>query len=538
MDQQRQLENFKVFRHDKGKLDKFRTMISSNADIIQGVAKSVADAASAAFPPSSAILTAFTFVMTASKHVSDDYDMIEGFFSIMQSFLQRLSLLENKIPPQRAFQIFLINVFSSLLKISGIARAYCAKGRLSKWAKALVDGKDPDLNAAYGNLNKNLQELESAIIIQTLRTTIEISEEARSTNKNVKVLQGQLDHNTAMTMQTLETSEQTLLVTMRTDAGMQELLLSSHDNTTANNELLSISGSILKKIDKMQSKDKITKQSSMKSGASRPVNFERLKMDLQNAAEGGIAERLMDMKLSYVDHLFDWIENEPAFESIVNEEESFLWVRAGPGMGKSTLSFRMMNYLEEKYSCDPTTCVMWFPFDEEHSEMRSVTNMIRCCSIRAAQKDADYCKETLKALFDIGIGEDGDVAWTQLIELRYTKTLERRLILILDSIDEIAENDFPELVKFLGRIRSLGSKVQVIFLCGPDKEKELSVLAAKCIDLDRNKIVRDMRRFAWSKTKTLSRLRKLRVTVRKTIIRKVMRKADCKLRYVLTFWVI
>lgn len=76
MDQQRQLESFKGFRHDKGKLDKLRTVISNNADIIQGVAKHVADAASTSFPPSSALLTAFTFVMNASKHVSEDYDMV------------------------------------------------------------------------------------------------------------------------------------------------------------------------------------------------------------------------------------------------------------------------------------------------------------------------------------------------------------------------------------------------------------------------------------------------------------------------------
>jgi hypothetical protein len=61
--------------------------------------------------------------MTASKHVSDDYDMIESFFKVMQVFLERLSLLEDKIPPQEAFQRPLVKVFSSLLKISGIARS-------------------------------------------------------------------------------------------------------------------------------------------------------------------------------------------------------------------------------------------------------------------------------------------------------------------------------------------------------------------------------------------------------------------------------
>lgn len=529
MEQQHQLETFKKFRHDKGKLDKFRSLISSNADIIQGVAKHVADAASAAFPPSSAILTAFTLVMNASGHVSEDYDMIEGFFGIIQSFLQRLSLLEDKIPTQKAFQKFLINVFSSLMKLSALARSYCAKGRFLKWAKALVDGKDPELNAAYEKLNENLQRLESATIIQTLKTTIEISEEAKATNQNVKALQGQLDRNIAIAVQTLETTEQALLVTMQTNAGMQEIALYSRDSANASNELLRRQEDIIKRLDKIHSKDTQDKQRNLKSGASRPVNFDRLRGFLENPAEGSNAERLTDLKLSYVDRLFEWIEDDPTFQSVVNSEEHLLWVSGAPGMGKSTLSFRMLRYLEKKYSYDTTTCVAWFFFDEEHPEMRSVLNMLQCCSILAAGKDARYCAEILAALRRDGVLEGTNAAWTHLIESRFSKESDRRLVLILDGIDETTDDQFFELVKLLGKIKSQGCKVQVIYTSGPEKKNELSVLEAKCIDLGRDKIIRDMRRFAWSKTRTLSRLRKLRTTLRKTIIKKVMLKADCKL---------
>jgi hypothetical protein len=530
MDQQRQLENFTVFRHNKGKLDKFRTLISSNADIIQGVAKHVADAVSAAFPPSSAILTAFTFVMTASKHVSDDYDMIEGFFSIMQSFLQRLSLLEDKIPPQRAFQAFLVNVFSSLLKLSAIARAYCAKGRFSKWAKALVDGKDPDLNAAYGTLNGNLQELESAIIMQTLRTTIEISEDTRATNQGVKAIQGQLGGIAAMSMQSLETGQQTFAVTLRTETRVQELLDHSLTSASSNNEMLRLQNTIARKLNKMQSKDNKDKQRKMKSGASGPVNFERLRMDyLKNEAEGGIVERMADMELSCVAGLFDWIQADSAFENIINEEENFLSVSAPSGMGKSTLSFRMYRHLEERYSFESTTCVAWFPFDEEHPEMRSVSNMLKCCSIQIAKADTRYCTDTLGILQrDDEALETVEDTWAHLFASRYTKDSDRRLILILDGIDQTTEEDFLSLIKLLGRIKSQESPIQVIFTCDPDKKQDSSLLEAKCIDLTRDKVLRDMRKFIWSRTKTLSRLRKLRIDVRKAIRKKVMQKADCK----------
>ncbi|CBX95105.1 hypothetical protein LEMA_P115200.1 [Plenodomus lingam JN3] len=522
LEQQRQLETFKAFRHNKGKLDRFRTMISGNADIIEGVAKHIGDAASFAFPPSSAILTAFTLVMTSSKYVSEDYDMIEGFFSMMQSFLQRLSLLENKIQPQ-SFQSFLINVFSSLLQLSAIARAYCAKGRISKWARALVDGNDPDLKAAYGKLNTDLQELESAIIMQTLRTTIEISDDAKSTHRDVKALQTEFGLNTNMTKQTLETSTQTLMIAMRTE----EMIHTSHKNTTVGNELLR---NLDKKLDRIQTKDMEEKQRNMKSGASKPVNFERLRSDyLRNGAEGGVAERLKGVKLSFVDRLFDWIEAEPAVESIVNGEESLLWVNAAPGMGKTTFSFRMLRYLEEKYSHDPDICVAWFSFDEEYPEMRSVRNMLKCCSIQVAQRDARYCKEMLIAVRQMGpvrYLETIENEWHHLIESRYKKESDRRLILILDGIDQANEEDAPSLMNILGMIKSQRHRVQIIFTCGTDKKLDYSTLGAKCVDLTRHKISLDMRRFAWSKTRSLTRLRKLRVALRKIIVRKVTQKAD------------
>lgn len=72
MEQKRQLDCFRAYRHDEGKLDKLRSFISSNADIIQDAASLVTSAASAAFLPSLAILTAFTGVITASKHVTED----------------------------------------------------------------------------------------------------------------------------------------------------------------------------------------------------------------------------------------------------------------------------------------------------------------------------------------------------------------------------------------------------------------------------------------------------------------------------------
>jgi hypothetical protein len=74
-----------------------------------------------AFPPSAAILTAFTYVMKASKNVSDDYDQVAAFFEIMGSLMERLSLLESKLPSAKNYKIILMRVFTSLMGTSKTA---------------------------------------------------------------------------------------------------------------------------------------------------------------------------------------------------------------------------------------------------------------------------------------------------------------------------------------------------------------------------------------------------------------------------------
>ena len=56
-EQERQLQMFNQYRHDTGKLDRLRSFLSRNSQIVQSLAEQVATAASSAFPPSTIILT-------------------------------------------------------------------------------------------------------------------------------------------------------------------------------------------------------------------------------------------------------------------------------------------------------------------------------------------------------------------------------------------------------------------------------------------------------------------------------------------------
>ncbi|KAI3391897.1 hypothetical protein diail_6637 [Diaporthe ilicicola] len=529
MEQQHQLESFGAYRHDRRRFDKLRSFISSNADIIQGAAIQVASAASAAFPPSSAILTAFTCVMTASKYVSEDYDMIESFFDVMHSFILRLSLLENKIPAQDAFQKHLIFVFSSLLSLTGLARSYCLKGRFTKWAKALVEGKDPELQNAYAGLHENLRRLESAVMLQTLRTAIEIKEEAMSANQGIKALQNQskelqvsLNINTAFT-------EKTLSISAETNSEVKHLVQLGRGAAEGNQELLRRSESIAKTLEtmkKLQSKEREVKERNLRSGATKSANFERLKKELGCSAEPRMLERQHDLEISSVNGIFDWIENDESFTDFADADSSLLHVIGGSGMGKSTLAFKMFRLLKERYLHEPTTCVASFYFDEEHTEMKSVGNMIRWCAIKAAEKDANYCDKALMQLRQNDSSLEDDVIWEKLITTKYGKDSDRRLVLILDGIDENDEEEVAKLLKYFYEVERHDLNIQIVYTSDTSKESELSSLEPKRIELIKSKVGRDMQRLVWHRTRTQTRLQKLRVGLRKLIIRKVTKHAD------------
>lgn len=59
-EQARQVQLFSQYRHDKGKVDKLRSFLSRNSNIVQSLAEQVANAASSAFPPSTIILAVST----------------------------------------------------------------------------------------------------------------------------------------------------------------------------------------------------------------------------------------------------------------------------------------------------------------------------------------------------------------------------------------------------------------------------------------------------------------------------------------------
>lgn len=161
-------------------MDKLRHLVASNTDLILRSAKYVAGVASTAFPPSSAILTALTFVVTASQDVSKDYDKIAAFFEELHAFLERVSMLEQRLPQLAGYQHHLMQVFSAILKVCGLVTKATKEGRLKRFGKTILrGGEDSELADASGALDTAMKRLESATGFATLVGVQEANEGTR-----------------------------------------------------------------------------------------------------------------------------------------------------------------------------------------------------------------------------------------------------------------------------------------------------------------------------------------------------------------------
>ena len=123
------VRGFAKFRHSGKPVDKLRHFVNQSSGIILSVGQQISAAASASFPPAAAIMTAFTWLMKGANDTSADYEMIESFFDIMHSFLERISLLEGKLSVIPKYPNFLTRVFCSVLGLCSITSTYQRKGR-------------------------------------------------------------------------------------------------------------------------------------------------------------------------------------------------------------------------------------------------------------------------------------------------------------------------------------------------------------------------------------------------------------------------
>ncbi|GME44923.1 glyoxalase bleomycin resistance protein dioxygenase protein [Neofusicoccum parvum] len=410
----------------------------------------------------------------ASKDVSADYDVIMTFFDIQHSFLERISIIESKIPTVKAYQTILMRVFSSILALSSIATKYAKEGRFLKWAKALWKGTDEKLKGALDGLNTNIQRLESATMFATLGQTIE-------THRSVTSIGSAVNENLTVTRQVLASQQETsAVVKEHAQLSQEHFEVTKQMSVTQDkhhNELQKGLGMLFKaytqsdrdKADQEPGKGEKGRK-SRDAGARRSAALAQVKAALQTTANPTMEYAVAEIRHSFVEGTFRWLPENEAYRKFAGgDEEPLLWVTGDRGLGKSSLACFAVDDLRQQRHLYKSTVASFF-FKEEHEELRSTVNLLRSVAAQVAESDIKYREEVateVKKIEDQLRDDDGTLLWERLFASKFPNSSETRLFVVVDGLDEADGDDRKKLLDLFKQIKKDGLQIRVLLTSGP-----------------------------------------------------------------------
>ena len=510
-----QMNNFHKFRHNEKKVDKLRSLFATNLGYIQAGANQLVAAATPAFPPAAAIGTALTYMLKACKQVSADYDVVTSFFEDMNSFLQRITILETRLPKYQAYRNCLMDVFTSFLNMCGYATKYIELGRFKKWALNMIRGEDSELGGARKNMDNSLDRLQSATEYAILGNTEELQK-----------MNGELHEN--QEAQTRMLQEQT---------EMLESVLSSQDNVRS--DLQNITKLLRVFQEDTKSGNSAGKPPKTKAGAqNKPPTANRVVSYLPDTLSPAVEYR--NIKDSYVADTCTWIFDEPAWNSWVaplnaTSRQSLLAISGPAGMGKSHLAASAYDHLAQSAGSghESSACVVHFYFRETEDQLQRFVNAINWIVIQVAEQNSALCEKLNVEISrdDLEIDfDDWKNIWDGLLAKLFEVENGPRLQIVFDGIDEMSDVERENFFDFLKMVKDK-PRLNANILCTtrPNILPTVDGLGQSSISVDKEKVLPDLKALIWNRLDSLDQLRKFSRYVKQKIAGRLEETADCQI---------
>jgi hypothetical protein len=485
----------------------------------------IAQAASAAFPPSTAILTAFTYIMKVSTDVSKDYDIITDFFEKMNTFLVRISIIEKHVPAFTGFRSHLMTVFTSVLKMCGFATKAIREKRWKKaWNVLRHGGGDEELAAADSAVDKALDNLAAATNFANLANT----EETKVTTSRIETSTGEIKSdvkNVAMVVDGVNAIA--LRTDSRTERMEKEALQFYLQMSTKFDKLLQGRQSQLQRKPDNQ-------QESQKGdpGLKKHETFNRVRRYFPVKADPIIQDH--DIEYSMITGTGSWLSDEAAYKSWSQgtSEDRFLWIFGEAGLGKTGLAYRAIRDLQMSTASDSKAAVAYFYFRGDDVNRSSIRTAINSVIVQVARLNPSFCEKLATTLAKNGDGASGfplkllwDIFASVLVQCEGS-----RIFLIFDGLDEANNEDRGLLLNCLSEIDTLQTDIRVLLTCRPgSKDLAEGLQKSQTVEVTKDKIVPDMQLVVQARLKTFSRLHKFSNQVKRRIVARLLEQADSML---------
>ncbi|EEH16587.1 hypothetical protein PABG_06674 [Paracoccidioides brasiliensis Pb03] len=511
-DAELQQSMFSTFRHNGEMGDRLRSSVARNASFLESL-RFVVDGAALAYPPTTAISSAFFYFLQMTKHISSDYDKIVDFFDTMKNCLERLSIIQVKLPSIPAYTSHVVRVFSAMLSVCGIATAYIKKGRFKKWVRVLREGGgDGNLQSAHAAMEKSLTELESASVTVILATTEGLKQDTKGI---------------------VATTERIDISNQRIDTRTERIELSILSQRDQFHEMSANFEKLLKSQRKDAKKLQLYDPGKVVDARTRKhVAFNSVKLCFETSIDPAWQTR--DIEYSFVKGSAKWVLEEEAYQAWrEGGNNPYLWISGDAGFGKTCIAFSLARELTESVASEPKTSVAAFYFQSDQAELRSVSNAMSSIIIQIAKRNTSYCEQVSS---EIG-KSDGDVdidnwstdLWERFFQSKFGSKSNNRLFLVIDGLDEISAEDRVKFLGLLAQVRKESLNMHVLFTSRTDIPSSPKLLQPLEITATKDKLLPDMTLLVKDRLKRLPNLYALHKKTKRKILSRVLEKADSML---------
>ncbi|KAF2215757.1 hypothetical protein CERZMDRAFT_35005, partial [Cercospora zeae-maydis SCOH1-5] len=514
----KEMNAFHSFRHNQKKVDKLRSLFMANIGYIESGAQQLVAAATPAFPPAAAIGTALTYMLSACKQVSADYDVVNAFFEDMNAFLQRITILESRLPAYPAYRNCLMDVFTSILKMCGFATKYIELGRLKKWVISMIKGEDSDLGGARKAMDTSLNRLQSATEYAILGNTEENNRMTVELQQNQDLQTEMIENQTKMLESVLEHQEE-----VKSDLKNIQKLLTMFDQ---------------------QNRESGVPKASKAASKTKPATSNRVRTYFEDTVDPaflyhGIKERLLP-------DTCQWLFDEEPWISFISPENPpqeglpILAIEGEAGHGKSHIAASVYDHLTTLASRD--TCVASFFFREQNSvDLSTFCNAVNWVAIQIAEQNSVLCEqlnvEIRREDLEIDITRWQDV-WKHLVVPLFPAGSSDKLYIIWDGLDELTFREKIELLEFFDEAKTMTNlNISLVCTTRPDGEIDgrLQAANAKYVHVSSQKQVADLQQLIWHHLNNDDRLKRFSKFAKQSIVSALVERTDGKPPYYFLF---
>lgn len=526
-------DSFSKWRHDGKTLDKLRGIFMQNIGFIEVGSQKLIAAATPAFPPAAAIGTALTFVLATCKGQSADYDVVTAFFEDMNNFLQRVTILEGRVPDYRAYQACLMDVFTALLMMCAFATKFIAKGRFKTWIINSFMGQDADLASARMRMDKNLLMLQSATEYAILSNT----ETLTGGQQELQAMQKELNDNQARQLEL---------------AQAQTLLLESVQlgQTAIQDGVDAVHADIQAILAMMSQKDDIATDA-----LDEPTKVHNKIATMIEANEENDV-RWRQLCETRVKGTGEWLFETPSWKAWLNNHDvNYLLLRGSRGSGKSCLAAGAHARLREIAEQDPGhfSVATYFFCDNATHRLKTFTSLISSVVLQISEQHP-VLRSRFEQMFALKKEQCSYITFCENEYLRellapvFGKDSKYQLYIIIDNIDDsylYTREGYLEIDNFLNMVETMNKlelriKVMATYRSTGSQTVEVPLrssidkpTALRTVELGRAEVLPDIRALIAEKLKANSivygSLSHLRSKTQQKIIDHIEEKADTPL---------